>query len=154
MVWVRDELDALNLGWKLALVAGGRAGEKLLDSYPLERGLGTEHLRRSPLTEQRGGPPPVAGDPVRPYLDRIGVRLPALGDGGFQVLVGATVLPDSLTGRFAERYGDIVRPTLLPAFTGLALIRPDGFVSYRSRDLEQRFLLRHLTRRLQLASGS
>src|SRR5207245_8208952 len=29
--------DAYNLGWKLALVTSGRAGEELLDSFALER---------------------------------------------------------------------------------------------------------------------
>jgi hypothetical protein len=148
---VAGEGDAANLGWKLALVAAGRADERLLESYVLERRL--PDLRRSPLTEQRGGPPPAAGEPVRPFLERIGVRLP-LADGDFHLLVGASAVPDSLTGKFGERYGDLLRPDLLAAFTGLALVRPDGYVSYRSRDLEQRHLLRHLTRRLRLEPGA
>jgi len=36
--------DAFNLGWKLAAVASGRGGEKLLDSYNLERSEVGEHV--------------------------------------------------------------------------------------------------------------
>jgi 2-polyprenyl-6-methoxyphenol hydroxylase-like FAD-dependent oxidoreductase len=36
--------DAFNLGWKLAAVASGRCGEKLLDSYNLERSEVGEHV--------------------------------------------------------------------------------------------------------------
>ena len=130
-----------------ALVAAGRADEHLLEAYAAEQRAGD--LRRSPLTEHLDGPPPRAGDPIEPFLEQHGTRL-RLRDQRFHLLLGAAVRPDWLGGKFAERYGDLVVPHLLPAFSGLALVRPDGFVSFRARSLDMKPLLRHLTRRLHL----
>jgi 4,5-epoxidase len=41
--------DAFNLGWKLTLVVGGRADERLLDSYEAERRPATERIDRATM---------------------------------------------------------------------------------------------------------
>lgn len=87
---------------------------------------------------------------MQPYLDAVGARIPESPGAPFALLVGASVRPDWLDGPFGRQYGDLVAVTLLPAFSGLALIRPDGVVSFRSRDLHMEPLRRHLQQRLRL----
>jgi hypothetical protein len=71
-------------------------------------------------------------------------------DGRFLLLVGAFATPDWLHGAFGRQFGDLLSIELRGAFSGLALVRPDGYVSFRSRQLEMEPLRRHLKRRLRL----
>ena len=100
--------------------------------------------------EDLGAPPPRAGDPIQPFLDAVGARLVERPGAPFQLLVGASVRVDWLDGPFGRQYGDKLAVTLLPAFSGLALVRPDGVVSFRSRQLHMEPLRRHLQSNLGL----
>lgn len=80
----------------------------------------------------------------------MGLRLVERPDAPFRLLVGASARPDWLDGPFGRQYGQLLAVTLLPAFSGLALVRPDGYVSFRSRQLDMEPLRRHLQRRLGL----
>ncbi|WP_043635130.1 FAD-dependent monooxygenase [Nonomuraea candida] len=67
--------DAENLAWKLALVAGGRAGERLLDTYEAERRpLATQVLRGSTAVTKVN----IAAGPVGRFL-RDRVMVPVFG---------------------------------------------------------------------------
>ncbi len=71
-------------------------------------------------------------------------------DGRFRLLVGAFARPDWLDGAFGRQFGDLMSVELRGPFSGLALVRPDGYVSFRSRQLHMEPLRRHLLRRLRL----
>lgn len=98
-------LDAVNLGWKLALTVRGRAGARLLDSYDAERRPAAERVidsTRVQLTLMRPNP---ELDPLRGLF----TELLTVGEGGhLSALVSAqdTVLPpyvcssSALEGRF------------------------------------------------------
>ena len=101
--------------------------------------------------EDLGAPPPRAGEPVQPYLEAVGIRLNERPGATFSLLVGASAQPDWLDGAFGRQYGGLIAVTLLPAFSGLALVRPDGVVSFRSRQLHMEPLRRHLQKRLGIA---
>jgi 2-polyprenyl-6-methoxyphenol hydroxylase-like FAD-dependent oxidoreductase len=159
---------AHNLGWKLAWVLRGWAGEALLDSYEIERRpIGTDNvlrsLRRAPETEGDGLAWDVGVHYASAVLDAVaGMRAPHawirrdgrristldLFDGRLTLLTGRRAGPwrraaatiaaagPPITvlsvgrelhdddGTFADRYalGD----------TGAALVRPDGYVAWRS----------------------
>lgn len=87
---------------------------------------------------------------MQPFLDAVGVRLNQEPGAPFRLLVGASVRPDWLDGAFGRQYGGLIAVTLLPAFSGLALVRPDGVVSFRARELHMEPLRRHLQKRLGL----
>ncbi|MFB7633502.1 FAD-dependent monooxygenase [Streptomyces sp. NPDC056149] len=92
--------DAVNLGWKLALVARGQAPDTLLDTYHDERHAAGERLLRNTraqavLTQVNGDDDPLApvrdllselaesGDAAGPLAETItavGTRYPASGD--------------------------------------------------------------------------
>ncbi|MET9412451.1 FAD-dependent monooxygenase [Streptomyces sp. NPDC002935] len=85
-------LDAVNLGWKLALCVRGGAGEELLDSYDLERrpaALRVVESTRAQLALMRPG---AELDPLR---DLFGSLMRRGGAGGLGEMVSAqdTVLP-------------------------------------------------------------
>ena len=65
--------------------------------------------------------------------------------------MGASARVDWLDGPFGRKFGDLMSVELRAAFSGLALVRPDGFVSFRSRQLDMEPLRRHLGRRLRLS---
>ena len=117
----------------------------------MESGRADSTLLDSDEFEDRGAPPPRAGRPVQPFLDAVGARITEREGAPFALLVGASVRPDWLDGPFGRQYGDLIAVTLLPAFSGLALVRPDGLVSFRSRELHMEPLRRHLQQRLRLA---
>ncbi|HEX6548383.1 MAG TPA: hypothetical protein VF134_06555 [Candidatus Dormibacteraeota bacterium] len=64
--------------------------------------------------------------------------------------MGAFGRPDWLDGPFGRQFGDLMSVELRGAFSGLALVRPDGYISFRSRHLDMEPLRRHLLRRLRL----
>jgi 2,4-dichlorophenol 6-monooxygenase len=70
--------DAFNLAWKLAYVVKGHAGEKLLDSYSLERApVGAQIVARANQSRLDYGPlnqcfrDPSAADPVAAGLEKL-----------------------------------------------------------------------------------
>jgi hypothetical protein len=87
---------------------------------------------------------------VQPFLDAVGVRLNERPGAPLRLLVGASVRPDWLDGAFGRQYGDRIAVTLMPAFSGLALVRPDGIVSFRARELHMEPLRKHLQKALGL----
>ena len=87
---------------------------------------------------------------MQPFLDAVGVRLNQRPGAPFRLLVGASVRPDWLEGAFGRQYGELITVTLLPAFSGLALVRPDGVVAFRARQLHMEPLRRYLQKRLGL----
>ncbi|MFD9462017.1 FAD-dependent monooxygenase [Streptomyces sp. NPDC060027] len=85
-------LDAVNLGWKLALCVRGGAGEELLDSYDVERRPAAQRVvdnTRAQLALMRPG---AELDPLR---DLFGALMRGGGAGGLGEMVSAqdTVLP-------------------------------------------------------------
>ncbi|MFF5707109.1 FAD-dependent monooxygenase [Streptomyces sp. NPDC012794] len=89
-------LDALNLGWKLALAVRGAAGERLLDSYGLER----RHAAREVIDNTR----------AQLALMRPGEDVDALREV-FTGLLAA----DRETGRLSDMIS--AQGTVLPAYT-------------------------------------
>ncbi|MFJ4714552.1 FAD-dependent monooxygenase [Streptomyces sp. NPDC088785] len=99
-------LDALNLGWKLALVLRGAAGEDLLDTYDQERRPAARAVidnTRAQLALMRPDP---ALDPLRALFAQL---LPAGGESGLlgamvsaqdTVLPARTARPSPWEGRF------------------------------------------------------
>ena len=87
---------------------------------------------------------------MQPYLEAVGIRLNASPGAPFRLLVGASVRPDWLDSAFGRQYGQLIAVTLLPAFSGLALVRPDGVVAFRARQLHMEPLRRYLQKRLGL----
>ncbi len=94
--------DAYNLGWKLALVAGGTAPDRLLESYETERRPVAEAIGRSgAAAEKRSAEPDDAA--TRAIMDRLetaeGTRVAAIGTSeiGFAYeqspIVGEVMLP-------------------------------------------------------------
>ena len=145
--WINDSIGPAKPGlrapirfvlsdWRHALVESGRAEATLLDG--------------DPKPEDLGAPPPRAGEPVQPFLDAVGARLTQRPGAPFRLIVGASARLDWLDGPFGRQFGDLIAVTLLPAFSGLALVRPDGVVSFRARELHMEPLRRHLQRRLRL----
>src|SRR5690606_4307701 len=67
--------DAENLAWKLALVARGRAGDRLLDSYTLER----RPLARTVLQNTTANTRILVGEGPLTRLIRDRVLVPLLG---------------------------------------------------------------------------
>ncbi|MFI7386516.1 FAD-dependent monooxygenase [Streptomyces sp. NPDC049813] len=91
-------LDALNLGWKLGLVARGGAGDDLLDTYDQERrpaARGVIDNTRAQLTLMRPGP---ELDPLRRLFAQLLPGSPESGLLGAMVSAQDTVLP-ARTGR-------------------------------------------------------
>ncbi|MFF0041643.1 FAD-dependent monooxygenase [Streptomyces mirabilis] len=144
--------DAANLGWKLAAVVHGWAGDALLDTYHTERHpvgrrvLHVSHARgisgiaitypapcgSHPLTGRRVPDLRLAGEPARLYE--------ALRQGTF-VLVGreAAAVASPWAGRVktaAPATG--LRPTLL--------VRPDGYTAWAAEDPDPAEVRRALTR--------
>lgn len=100
--------DAVNLGWKLAAVVQGRAGESLLDSYEQERyPVGRQALRisgaitRGVLSAPRSVRVRRLRDVVMPYVSRLS-SLTALGErllSGIGISYPAPRGSHPLTGR-------------------------------------------------------
>jgi putative polyketide hydroxylase len=158
---------AHNLGWKLAWVLRGRAGEALLDSYEAERRpIGIANV----LSSLREGPqdalswdvgvryastvlPDGTGERApHAWLRRRGTRISTIDlfDGRLTLLTGrdgeawhraAAGLPLQVLsvgrdlhdedGMFTDRYG--------LGETGAVLVRPDGYVAWRSRGRADQF---------------
>ena len=141
--------SAHNLGWKLAWVAHGWAGDALLDSYHAERQPAGERNARRSL--QRGGPPepdPLGVDLDVRYASSVvapdeGRRAPHawvtvdgrrrstldLFDGRLTLLTGS----DAAAWRAAA--DRITGPPLTVVDVGQAgavLVRPDGHVAWRA----------------------
>jgi len=150
--------DAMNLGWKLGLVAGGRASESLLDTYTAERHpVGARVLRntRAQVALMRPGPQVAA---LRQVLEET-LAIPeamrhfiAMGNGTEIDYAPGSAQP--LVGRFApvplvsedgrpvlvtgsEEIRDAVngRVRIVEADSGTGfLARPDGYVAWASPD--------------------
>src|SRR5213078_171000 len=143
-----------NLGWKLAWVARGWAGEGLLDSYEDERRPPGEYRARRSL--QRGGPPepdPLGVDLGVRYASSVvaadaGGRAPHawvtvdgrrcstldLFDGRLTLLTGR----DAAVWRAAA--DGIAGPPLAVVDVGqhdAVLVRPDGHVAWRAAAAER-----------------
>ncbi|MFE2245907.1 FAD-dependent monooxygenase [Streptomyces lavendulae] len=99
-------LDALNLGWKLALAVRGTAGAGLLDTYGLERGPAARAVvdnTRAQLALMRQGPEVDALREVFTGLltaDRDTGRLGDMISGQGTVLPAHTGRPSGAEGRF------------------------------------------------------
>jgi 2-polyprenyl-6-methoxyphenol hydroxylase-like FAD-dependent oxidoreductase len=101
-------LDALNLGWKLALVVRGGAGEDLLDTYGQERRPAARSVidnTRAQLTLMRPGP---ELDPLRRLFAQLLPGGPESGLLGAMVSAQDTVLP-ARTGRPSPWEGQFLR---------------------------------------------
>jgi 2-polyprenyl-6-methoxyphenol hydroxylase-like FAD-dependent oxidoreductase len=104
-------LDAVNLGWKLALTVRGQAGAGLLDSYDLERRPAARRVvdnTRAQLALMRPDP---ALDPVRALFADL---MAAAAEGGYlgglisaqdTVLAARTADPSPWEGRFLSNLG-------------------------------------------------
>lgn len=110
-------LDALNLGWKLALAVHGAAGAGLLDTYDLERRPAARRVidnTRAQLALMRPGP---ELDALRMVFSGL---LAADRDGGqLSDMISAqdTVLPDH-TGGLRPTAGTFLRNVVLSTGTG------------------------------------
>ncbi|MFD8308463.1 FAD-dependent monooxygenase [Streptomyces sp. NPDC059690] len=86
-------LDAVNLGWKLALAVRGEAGERLLDTYDLERRPAAQRVidhTRAQLALMRPGP---ELDPLRALFGELLARSGESGVLASMVSAQDTVLP-------------------------------------------------------------
>ncbi|GAA3437100.1 FAD-dependent monooxygenase [Kutzneria kofuensis] len=150
--------DAANLGWKLALVARGRADSELLDTYTAERHpVGAQVLRDSraenallrtdPQTEALRE---VLGDVLRePQAARTllelshGLRI-RYGDDK-NPLIGTFAVDVKLEdgrGRYIGPAGEVVAPwadrvAIEHADDGGTLIRPDGYIAWVGTDPDE-----------------
>ena len=146
--------DAHNLAWKLALVARGRAGEHLLQSYEDERMPVARHAKQhaaqqATLATVRPRAMVAARDGVFGLLSRFGLIDWKIGPSVTQLAIdygrGARRLPDQGSldrdkpftllapddlDAVTERYGDLVAVHRVPGDTA-TLVRPDGHVAYR-----------------------
>ena len=132
--------DAHNLAWKLALVLGGQAGPELLDTYDAERrpvGVLTMGQALARFGSRMG---PDAGPALIDYgAVAMGYRYPVGGADGDT----APLLPGQLSGQPGTRAPHAplashqVAAEVAAAYgldqDGASLIRPDGFVAWRSR---------------------
>lgn len=109
--------DAYNLGWKLAMVIKGQAGEKLLDSYQAER---------APIAKQITEHAFNGGASMGPLLMALGVP-PGSGAEVYQAAVAALKAP---TAEGAER-----RAKLRAAMDGTM----NGFGQGHGVELNQRY---------------
>jgi 2-polyprenyl-6-methoxyphenol hydroxylase-like FAD-dependent oxidoreductase len=124
--------DALNLGWKLAAVAQGRAGEELLDTYGAERKPWGEDVAEHTLAQTAliTATTPT-GQALRallsglvgtlPDLSRILARRLAALDVHYAASPGAHPLVGS-------RVAEAALPDGRPLTTDRMVIRPDGYV--------------------------
>jgi 2-polyprenyl-6-methoxyphenol hydroxylase-like FAD-dependent oxidoreductase len=152
--------DAVNLGWKLAAVAQGRASDDLLDTYQSERHpVGRLVLRtsgaiiRAAMVESRVGRlarnvvggaalrlPPIARK-VAGTVSGIGIDYPGAPRAGDVALRDSRRLYEVLReGRFVLLAPESARPALpgrvvlaspVDAGTPWTLVRPDGHVAWR-----------------------
>lgn len=112
--------DAVNLGWKLAAVVQGRAGEELLDTYEAERRPAAERV----IAHTRAQGQLFESPPLRQIFAEL-IQEPAALRRVVQILfsLDGDFLPVPMprpTGALVERRGEEV------------LIRPDGYVAWRS----------------------
>lgn len=112
--------DAVNLGWKLAAVLQGRASEELLDTYEAERRPAAERV----LMHTRAQGQLFDSPPLRQIFAEL-MQEPAALRRVVQILfsLDGDFLPVPMprpTGALVERSGEEV------------LIRPDGYVAWRS----------------------
>ena len=129
--------DARNLGWKLALVTAGKAGEPLLDSYEVERRpAAAVNLRVTGETMRFMAPPTPAHRLVRDAVLRGSLRSERLRrrvNSG--KLAEPAVYGPGPVGRLApngvdsEPVGDGFGLVRTPH--GNLLVRPDGYVAAR-----------------------
>ncbi|MFI0417435.1 FAD-dependent monooxygenase [Spongiactinospora sp. 9N601] len=141
--------DAMNLGWKLALVAAGRAADALLDTYTAERHpVAAKVLRntRAQVALMRPGP---QVDALREVLAET-LRLPEAHEHFATMMDGTAVdyAPGTPVGRFAGAhdltdgralllnagpvpvgYEDRVRAAVSDEEQEV-LVRPDGYVAW------------------------
>lgn len=121
-------LDALNLGWKLALAVRGTAGERLLDSYDLERrpaAQGVIDNTRAQLALMRPGEDVDALREVFTGLLAAGRDTGGLGD---MISAQGTVLPAYTEGpsRWEGRFLPNARLTAGADRTDLMALLGDG----------------------------
>jgi len=123
--------DAYNLGWKLAAVINGEAGDKLLDTYELERrpiaewtlGTSSEGLRKIAEAVQQGTGGIEAG--IRPEHRQLGLGYPD------SPLSRNLVEWDGPTAGFRAPWQESLRRkdfTLLTVGGVRVLVRPDGHI--------------------------
>ncbi len=151
--------DAVNLAWKLALVAGGKAQPALLDSYeteryPVEKGVLTKTEALTRMVSLKGALPRRIRDLVAPVVTRTGLVQRLARDTISQISVGYRV---GAAGRHGLADGDRVPDLLIePRPTGPAqrlypLLDPAGFtllvVSAEEPDRAHRDLLAALAPR-------
>jgi len=144
--------DAHNLAWKLALVARGRAGEHLLQSYEDERMPVARHAKghaaqQATLATVRSRPLVAARDGAFGLLSRLGLIDRKIGPSVTQLAIdygrGVRRYPDQAgrdrdkpftlfapVGADAGAYGDLVAVKRVPGDTA-TLVRPDGHIAYR-----------------------
>ncbi|MFD8953356.1 FAD-dependent monooxygenase [Streptomyces xanthophaeus] len=110
-------LDALNLGWKLALAVHGSAGAQLLDTYDLERRPAARRVvenTQAQLALMREG---AEADALREVFTGILAADPAGGYLSGMVSAQDTVLPEH-TGRTALGAGRFLHNVALTTTTG------------------------------------
>ncbi len=132
--------DGFALGWRLALVARGIAGEALLDSYEAERRpvdalLARRSLRQAPLPVDRAAEE-LAGRIPHAWVRAGGRRrstLDLVGDG-FTVLARSGHGWGAAAGAVPVRAVELDGP--LPGLTAgeALLVRPDGVPAWRGDD--------------------
>lgn len=110
-------LDAVNLGWKLALCVRGVAGEELLDSYDVERRAAALRVVESTRAQLALMRPGAELDPLR---DLFGSLMREGGAGGLGQMVSAqdTVLPVA-EGSVSGCEGRFLRNVVLRAGRGV-----------------------------------
>jgi 2-polyprenyl-6-methoxyphenol hydroxylase-like FAD-dependent oxidoreductase len=127
--------DAMNLGWKLAAVLRGRAGEDLLDTYHDERHPWAEDVAEHTLAQTAliTATSPT-GQALRHVLGDLVGRLPELSLILARRLAGLDVRygkPGELEGSRVAETGDALldgRPAELTVDGRRVKVRPDGYV--------------------------
>ena len=129
--------DAMNLGWKLAAVVRGRAGDDLLDTYHDERHRWAEDVAEHTLAQTAliTATSPT-GQALRHLLGDLIERLPDLSLTLARRLAGIDVRygpPTELPGSRIAETGDALldgRPAEMIVEGRRVMIRPDGYVGH------------------------
>jgi len=141
--------DAVNLGWKLAMVLGGHAGDALLDTYEAERRPVAQRVLHNTRAQAALARPGAHTDALRETM----AALIALPDANRHLAGMITALD------LGHRAPDVPLPDARPVLLGDAavhaaaagwadridrrpgdtamLVRPDGYVAWAGDDPEQ-----------------
>ena len=137
--------DAYNLGWKLALVATGRAPHSLLDSYETERRQIVTIVGASGDEAEANA---VRGDPVA--IDTV-TKLMATSEGQHEVALGESEI--SLGYDVSPIFGRDGSPPLSPSVTKVGYRVGDAHLARRTGAVRLHELLAHTGHTLLLLAG-